>query len=122
MGISNLNKGTKFSFQYDGKSIEYLKTEDFVKRFGCDKVFILRACHINRGGRYGDSATMIVTESTNSPAIGINAPSHMVDLITEILNSKDYIDDIDNQRAGVQAYSYTDRDGVTRHSFKFVDI
>lgn len=123
MGISKLNKGTRFAFSYDKEGVKYFKTAEFVKAFGLDKVFKLRAAHINHGGRYGDSATLIVTAMDDDKAVfGINTPSHMVNLVQEILDSAEFIDEIDSQRAGVQAYEYQDKDGVTRYSFKFVDI
>ena len=123
MGISKLNKGTRFIFSYNKENVKYFKTAEFVKAFGLDEVFMLRAAHINRGGRYGDSATLIVTPMDDDKVVyGINTPGHMVNLVQEILDSDEFIDEIDSERAGVQAYEYQDKDAVTRYSFKFVDI
>lgn len=120
MGISNLNKGKRFAFQYDSKGISYYNLNKVVELFGLSKTFILRAAHINRGGKYGATATFIVSD--NDTVFGINAPSHMVGSVEDILNNNDYIDQIDNGNAGVKVYAYTDRDGATRYSLEYIDI
>ena len=122
MGISNLNKGSRFKFSYNKDQVEYLNTKQYIDKFGLDTVMIIRACHINRNGKYGPQATAIVTQTNDGPIYGVNLPAHMVDLVEIILDTKDYIDDIDNLRAGLQAKEYIDKDGVKRYSFTFLDL
>jgi hypothetical protein len=122
MGISNLNKGSKFKFSYNKDDVTYMNTKEYVQQFGLDQVMIMRACHINRNGKYGPQATVIATKTNNGQIYGINLPSHMVDLVEVILDSPEYINEIDELRAGIQAYAYVDKDGNDRYSFKFVDL
>lgn len=121
MSISKLNKGSKFKFQYKSENVEYFKLADFVTRFGLGTQFTIRAAHINRDGKYGPSATLIVTDN-NGNVYGVNCPKHMIESVEFILNTTEYIDDIDNQHAGMVTYEYTDNDGTNRYSIKFVDI
>lgn len=121
MSITKLNKGKKFSFQYNKDNVKFFKLSEFVNTFGLGRVFTCRSAHIKRDGKYGDSSTLIVTDD-NGNVFGVNCPAHMNDVIDTIINTTEYIDDFDNQRAGVKAYEYTDRDGNKRYSLEFVDL
>jgi hypothetical protein len=120
MSISKFNKGKKFSFNYDSKSIRFLKMADFIKEFGLNVNMIIKSCHISHGN-YGDGATFIV-KTPAGEIIGINAPKHMVKDVQNILDDNEVIDQIDNEKAAISAYAYTDRDGNERYSFNFVDL
>ena len=115
---SRHNKNSyRFTFQQIDKP-EYFKLKDlYAKGFRDDKnVFTVRGAYINHGGRYGDSASLICD------GFNINLPSHMCDEIRELIGNADDVAAINNGEVGGYVYEYTNKNGGTSYSVRWVDL
>ena len=96
---SKFNKMRKFDV--DTTNFEYESLADLYNDNGADKVYPLTAIYINRKSKFGD-APVLATDSCF-----VNAPSHMMDVATEILADDEAIASINNGEVGFKIYVYT---------------
>lgn len=109
------NKGRKFSFDTTG--LGYVSMHDLYNMNGADKVYTLRGIYINRKSMYGDTPVFACSEGL------VNAPKHLLDTVSEILESAEDIQAINDGRVGFKVYTYTnEKINKACYGISFVDI
>lgn len=112
---NRFNKGRKFDV--DTTNFQYESLADLFNRNGKDKVYKLTAIYINRKGKFGE-APVFATEDCF-----VNAPSHMVEVVNEILTDDEAIASINRGEVGFKIYPYV-AEKFNRDCFgiNFVDL
>ena len=111
---SRHNKVNRWDVNTDG--FEYKKIADIVAADGEDVAYTVRGVRISRGGKYGDSAVVILDTCF------VNLPKHMVEDMDQILASGEDVEDIKAGKVGIEFYSYEGRDGKPHYSANWVDM
>lgn len=106
---SNHAHGAKFTINTEG--FEFKK----ISEFPLDQEITVRGALISKGGKYGDSASLILDNCF------MNVPSHMLDDIKELLSDQDAINQVEAGALAVSIYEYEDRNGATQRSIKWID-
>ena len=106
---SNHAHGAKFSINTEG--FEFKK----ISEFELEKEYIVRGALISKGGKYGDSASLILDNCF------MNIPNHLIDDVKELLSDKEAIDQVEAGLLAFSIYEYEDRNGATQRSIKWID-
>lgn len=116
MSFANrFNKGKKFDF--DTSKLEFTSLSDLFNNNGADKVYTLRAMFINTKSKYGNTPVFA------SDDFIVNAPSHMLDTVNEILTDAEAIASINNGKVGFKIYPYkSEKFNVETFGVNFVDL
>ena len=116
MSFANrFNKGKKFDF--DTKDLEFTSLADLFNSNGQAEVYTLKAIFINTKSKFGDTPVFA------TPDFLVNAPSHLLDTVKEILADNDAIDSINKNKVGFSIYPYTsERFNVETFGIKFIDL
>ena len=101
--------GAKFSINTEG--FEFKK----ISEFPLDKELTVRGALISKGGKFGDSASLILDDCF------MNVPSHIMDDVKELLADQDAIAQVEAGELAVSIYEYEDRNGATQRSIKWID-
>lgn len=101
--------GAKFSINTEG--FEFKK----ISQFPLDKELTVRGALISKGGKYGDSASLILDDCF------MNIPNHMIDDVKELLGDQDAIDQVEAGLLAVSIYEYEDKNGAIQRSIKWID-
>lgn len=110
MGFAkNHAHGAKFSIDTEG--FEFKK----ISEFPLDQEITVRGALISKGGKYGDSASIITDNCF------MNIPNHMIDDVKELLADQEAIDQVEAGKLAVSIYEYEDRNGATQRSIKWID-
>lgn len=98
--LESLN--VKRTFNFSGA------VEDYRKLDNSFKIGVVRALFINKGGKYGDSATVIITynDGNNLHDVGVNLPKHQLTNVEKLLNDYDMIDMINNYGLSIEPTRY----------------
>lgn len=113
------NKSTSNVFTYQQiKDAPYIKVKDVYNNGNTSKdtALTVRGCYVNRGGRYGDSPALICE------GFNVNLPNHMLQEVNDILQDPQDIADINAGRVWFYAYEYTNRNGGSSYSIRWVDL
>lgn len=108
------NKVNRWNVNTDG--FEYRKIAEVVAADGEGVVYTVRGVRISRGGKYGDSAVVILDSCF------VNLPKHMVEDVDHILSSGEDVEDIKAGKVGIEFYSYEGRDGKQHFSANWIDL
>lgn len=101
--------GAKFSINTEG--FEFKK----ISEFPLNKELTVRGALISKGGKYGDSASLILDDCF------MNIPNHMIDDVKELLGDQDAVDQVEAGLLAVSIYEYEDRNGAIQRSIKWID-
>lgn len=101
--------GAKFSINTEG--FEFKK----ISEFPLNTELTVRGALISKGGKYGDSASLILDNCF------MNVPSHIMDDVKELLADQDAIAQVEAGELAVSVYEYEDRNGATQRSIKWID-
>lgn len=104
------NKGTKFDIDTTG--FKYVKLVEL--KVG--ETYKLCGLYINTKGEYGASPVAILEDCF------VNLPSHLLDVVRDMLISDETIADIKAGKCGFTPEEYTDKKGKTRVSVKWCDL
>lgn len=112
---SRFNKGRKFDI--DTTNFTYESMADLYNNEGAGVVYPLTALYINTKSKFGD-APVFATDK-----FFVNAPSHMLDTVREILADDEAVAAINNGEVGFMIYPYV-QEKFNRECFgiNFVDI
>ena len=108
------NKVNKWNI--DTTNFEYTKIKDIVAADGEDVTYKVYGVTISRGGKYGDSASVILESCF------VNLPKRMVDDVASILASDEDMHDIISGKVGIEFYSYRGKDDSTYYSANWIDL
>ena len=102
-------------FDVDVKGLEFEALGDLFNNNGKDRVYRITCAWISKKGKYGDHAVL------GTPNFLVSLPSHMTDIITDMLKDDEAIDCIKKGAAGFRVYTY---EANGRHCFnvEFVDL
>ena len=116
MSFANrFNKGKKFNFNTEG--LEFTSLADLYNANGENKEYILKAIFINTKSKFGDTPVFA------SDKFLVNAPSHLLDTVNEILSDASAIASINNDEVGFTIYPYkSEKFNVDTFGIKFVDL
>lgn len=116
MSFANrFNKGKKFDFNTEG--LEFTSLADLYNGNGEDKVYTLKAIFINTKSKFGDTPVFA------SDSFLVNAPSHLLDTVKEILADADAVASINDNKVGFTIYPYkSEKFNVDTFGIKFVDL
>ena len=116
MSFANkFNKGKKFDFNTEG--LEYTSLADLYNANGEKAVYTLRAIFINNKSKYGEAPVFATDKAL------VNAPSHLLDTVKEILADNDAIASINGGKVGFTIYPYkAEKFNVDTFGIKFVDL
>lgn len=112
------NKSASYRFTYQQiENPQYLKLKEmYAKGFNSESnTFTVRGAFISKGGRYGDSASLICD------GYNVNLPAHMVDEIREIIENQEDVQAINNGTVAAYVYEYENRNGGKSYSIRWVD-
>lgn len=101
--------GAKFSI--DTKGFEFKK----ISEFPLDTEIIVRGALISKGGKYGDSASLILDDCF------MNIPKHLVDDVRELLADAEAIEQVESGLLAVSIYEYEDANGAIQRSINWID-
>ena len=99
----NVKPRAKFLYDYEAQP-DFIKTAD-LEKLDPDAVYTVRAMYISDTGLYGDAPIVCVD------GYRINAPSHMVKKVEEILNCHRSVDLINEGKVGVTFFMYENKYG-----------
>lgn len=103
-------------FKVDTQGFEFRKLGDLYDAKKPETVFMVYGLYINRKGKYGESPFAA------SDGYFISLPSHLTDVVKDILNDDDSVLQINNCAAGLMIRTYDDDKGVTHYTADFVDV
>jgi len=103
-------------FKVDTEGFEFRKLGDLFNAKRPDAVFHVYGLYINRKSKYGESPFAA------SDGYFISLPSHLVDVVKDILNDDEAIEQMNTGRAGLVIRTYEDDKGVTHYTADFVDV
>ena len=113
--FSKFNKGRKFDFDTTG--FEYRSLSELYKENGAKMIYHLTAMYVNSKSNFGDAPVFATTDCF------VNIPSHMVDVVYDILSDEDAIKAINEGKVGFEIYPYTQKK-FNKECFgvRFVDL
>ncbi len=116
MSFANrFNKGKKFDFNTEG--LEYTSLADLYNANGEKAHYTLRAIFINSKSKYGEAPVFAIDNAL------VNAPSHLLDTVKEILSDNDAIASINEGKVGFTIYPYkAEKFNVDTFGIKFIDL
>lgn len=116
MSFANrFNKGKKFDFNTEG--LEFTSLSDLYNGNGADAQYTLKAVFINTKSKFGDTPVFA------SDKFLVNAPSHLLDTVKEILSDAEAVASINNNKVGFSIYPYkSEKFNVDTFGIKFVDL
>ena len=91
-------------FDVDTEGLEYFKPVEAYASYGKNAVYKVEALYINKGGKYDDAPVAVV--SCEGVQFMLNLPAHTTTEVTEILSSREDIDDIKAGKVGLKLYPY----------------
>lgn len=117
MTISKMNKGQRlFTFEMP-EGAEFKSLKDLYTENGADYTYILTGCYINTKGKFGDQPVLM------TPYFFVNAPSHLVDTVKDIMEDDETVQQINDGDAGFVIETYKDKlHGNLCYSVRFVDL
>lgn len=115
MSITKFNKTNHFIFKAP-EGFKYYSLKDLVKANGADMIYPVLALYINNKGRYG-AQPLAVTDK-----FFVNLPSHLVNDVSEMINDRETVDQINSCKAGFRIRSYTNRNGGESYSVEWMNI
>ena len=116
MSFANrFNKGKKFDFNTEG--LEFTSLADLYNANGEKTEYTLKAIFINTKSKFGDTPVFATDKFL------VNAPSHLLDTVNEILSDADAIKAINDNKVGFTIYPYkSEKFNVDTFGIKFVDL
>ena len=113
--FSKFNKGRKFDFDTTG--FEYRSLAELYNENGANQVYPLTAMYVNSKSNFGVAPVFATTDCF------VNIPSHMVDVVNQILADEEAIKAINEGKIGFVIYPYTQKKfNKTCYGVNFVDI
>lgn len=113
---SKYNKGRNFTFQTP-ETFEYKSLEELFKSQGAKAVYAVKALYINSKSVYGDSPVAVTDTCI------VNLPSHLLDVVSEMITDTELVEAVNNGRFGFSIYSYNSKNtNKTCYSVTWVDI
>lgn len=97
-------KANPFTF-VTPESHEYMKPVDLVAQNGIDAIYKLNAIYVNKKGQFGDEPVFITDNEI------VNAPSHMMDTVNNILNDDESVKMIVDGKVTFKFYEYKNKKG-----------
>lgn len=104
------NHGAIFSINTEG--FEFKKITDFP----LDKEMAVRGAFISKGGKYGDSASIILDDCF------MNIPKHLVDDVKDLISNPEAINQVEAGKLACSIYEYQDSNDKTQRSIKWIDV
>ena len=101
--------GAKFSINTEGFAFKK------ISEFPLEQEIVIRGALISKGGKYGDSASLILDDCF------MNIPNHMIDDVKELLADAEAIEQVEAGKLAVSVYEYEDRNGSIQRSIKWID-
>lgn len=102
--LNKYNQGKSFKFDGDAKR-DFTNLRDLFSFFSKDEVYPVRALFINKKSKFGD-APVVYTDKYI-----VNAPSHMVDTVKEMMADDELVDLVNDDKVGFTIYEYTNSYG-----------
>lgn len=101
------------------KDISYMKPAEAVGIYGIDKVYTV--CRLfTTNGRYGKSATAVVTDG--SIFFGLNIPAHKTTEVSEMLRDAEVYEQVNDSKLGIKIYAYEDDKAEVHYSISWRDL
>ena len=100
----------------DTKGFEYRKIKDIVAEDGENVVYKVHGVMVNRGGKYGDSPSVILENCF------VNLPKHMAEEVSNIIDSSEDREAIQSGKVGIEFYRYESASGNICYSANWVDL
>ena len=97
------NKGNVV-FDIDIKDFEFMDGYDFIAKYG-DNVVKIDGLYINKKGIYKDHPVAIMVNEN----VLLDLPSHMTDVVNDILEDAESINLIKKGLVGLKAHEYVDK-------------
>lgn len=113
MSLASYNKGSKFINIPDTTNFEVLKTKEAYEKYG--------SATIRLHGMFISKAQWKYPVAITKNEF-ILLPSHMRDVIEEILTDDEAIDQINNGFAGIKMTTWEDKNDELHYSAEFVDL
>lgn len=95
-------------------SHRYTKPATLAATNGLDEVYKLNAIYVNKKGQYGDEPVFVTDNEL------VNAPSHMMDTVNEILDDSESVNLILDGQVYFKIYEYKNAKGK-QHGITWVD-
>lgn len=103
------NHGARFSINTEG--FEFRK----ITEFPLETEMTVRGALISKGGKYGDSASIILDDCF------MNIPKHMVDDVKDLLSNPEAIEQVEAGLLACSIYEYKDTNDKTQRSIRWID-
>ncbi len=106
MSFAKLHNTAVANFNFETPAhFTYQKPIDLVQENGIENVYKVNAIYINKKGKYGDEPVVITDECI------VNAPSHLVDTVKNILLDDHSVQLINDGKVGFKFYEYKNSKG-----------
>ena len=103
------NHGARFSINTEG--FEFRK----ITEFPLETEMTVRGALISKGGKYGDSASIILDDCF------MNIPKHMVDDVKDLVSNPEAIEQVEAGLLACSIYEYKDTNDKTQRSIRWID-
>lgn len=104
-----------FDFEMKGKELPYCNAKQLADQNGLEAVYQVKMLYINKSGHYGDSPCIVTGGNI------VNAPSHLIDSVKDIIIDPPSISLINAGYVGFRIYEYENKFGK-QYSIEWVDI
>lgn len=111
--FNELNKGTGKRFTFNSDGLPFINLAEVIDRDG-NFTKIVRGVFTYQA-KHGIRPAVITDKEI------INCPEHIIKKIDVILERADLIDAINRGECAIESYQYTDKDGKSRNSIRFID-
>ena len=115
MSFANKHNARRNPFTFvTPEHFTYTKPATLAATNGLDTVYKLNAIYVNKKGQYGDEPVFVTDNEL------VNAPSHMIDTVNDILTDSESINLILDGQVYFKIYEYKNSKG-NQHGITFVD-
>lgn len=104
-----------FTFEMDGKTLPFVDLKALATQNGINAVYQVKMLYINKSGQFGDAPCIVTANNI------VNAPSHLLNAVKEILSDAPSISMINGGYVGFKLYTYKNKFGE-QYSVEWVDI
>lgn len=117
MSFGSKHASSSVSFDFDYKQVtHYTNLADLYAENGADKVYTIRSLYINTSGKYGPQPIITIDDAF------VNAPAHLVQVVTEMMNDPEDVRAINEGKAGFKVRTYLSKAKKLCYSVDWVDV
>ncbi len=117
MSFGSKHAKSTVSFTFDYRQVSHYTTlQELYAENGATKVYVIRALYISNKGKYGPQPIITIDDAF------VNAPSHLIPAITEMMNDPEDVQSINEGKAGFRIRTYLSKSKNLCYSVDWMDV